>query len=183
MRAKIGPYITWWGPYQIADLLQKVGVSEDRCYKIGSWLAETWLNDICEWIHSKRNRTIDIKIDRYDTWSADCTMALIIYPMLVQYQKKMNGSPFTDDEDVPESLRSTHSKPFNPDNGDIDDFHQARWEWIVNEMVWAFEQIVDDDNESQFFVNGYDHEACKAHHERINRGTTLFGKYFRGLWT
>jgi hypothetical protein len=29
MRVKIGPYRNWVGPYQLADLLQKFGVSKD----------------------------------------------------------------------------------------------------------------------------------------------------------
>lgn len=182
MRVNFGPYKSWIGPYQIADLLQHVGVSEDRCSKIGGWLADTWLNDVCEWIHSKRNRKMEVKIDSYDVWSADHTLAKIIYPTLVMYQKKITGSPFTDDADVPEALRSTSAPPVDSDKGELDEHHHARWEWIVGEMVWAFEQIADDDNDSQFHVNGYDHEAWKVHNERITRGTMLFGKYLRGIW-
>lgn len=174
MKVKIGGYLTYWGPYQIADLLQKVGVSEDKCHQIGKWLSDTWFGDLCQWIHDKRNRTIKIKIDDYDVWSADYTLALIILPILKQYKSRLNGSPFTDDEDVPEELRST--------NGETDELFHKRWQWIVEEMIWAFEQIVDDKSEDQFNTKPFDYEACKAFHARIKRGTTLFGKYYRGIW-
>lgn len=66
MKIYIGPYKNWWGPYQIADLLQKVGVSEDRCEKIGEWLANTRLMDFCQWVDSKRKRNIKVRIDEED---------------------------------------------------------------------------------------------------------------------
>jgi len=182
MRVKIGPYLTWWGPYQIADLLQYVGVSEDRCQKIGRWLSNTRLNDLCQWIYDKRQRTIKVKIDYHDVFSADYTLALIILPVLKQYREKLNGSPWTDDQDVPDHLRSTNAPPFNPENGETDELFHQRWEWMVDEMIWAFEQIIDDDNDAQFHVNGYDHESHMKHEQRIKNGTTLFGKYYRGIW-
>lgn len=37
MRVKIGPYINWWGPFQIADLLRFVGFSKKRRRRIGTW--------------------------------------------------------------------------------------------------------------------------------------------------
>ena len=68
MNIKIGPYLKWWGPYQIADLLQKVGVSEDTCEKIGEKMPD-WVTDVCQWVYDKRNRNIKIHIDKWDTWS------------------------------------------------------------------------------------------------------------------
>ena len=53
----LGKYVDWVGSYQIANSLQKIGVSEDRCEKIGDFLAETWLHKFLEWIHDKRKRT------------------------------------------------------------------------------------------------------------------------------
>jgi hypothetical protein len=69
----------------------------------------------------------------------------------------------------------------------IDDNYHKRWEWALGEMIWAFEQIVDEDHESQFFDHsvkpyGHDREGHVKHSERIQRGTILFGKYYQGLW-
>ena len=54
MRVYIGPYKKWWGPYQLAEMIPFT--SEDTKDKIGDWLAKTWVNDVCVWIDSKRQR-------------------------------------------------------------------------------------------------------------------------------
>jgi hypothetical protein len=205
MKINIGPYLTFWGPYQIADLLQHVGVSADRCYTIGAWLADTPLAGWCQSLHDRRHRREKIHIDHYDTWSMDATLGAIILPMLVQLQATKHGSPMVDDQDVPEHLRST-SAPALKNSWDTDDNLHARWDWVLAEMIWAFTQITHADSEAQFhtgvidyaFVtleNGhiqmvpgakdthvFDSEGYQLHQDRVQRGTTLMGKYFRGLW-
>jgi len=52
-----------------------------------------------------------IRIDPWDTWNMAHTLADIIHPMLKQLHKTNHGAPYTDDEDVPEHLRSTNAKP------------------------------------------------------------------------
>ena len=99
MKVYIGPYRNWWGPYQLANLLQKVGVSDDHCDKIGEWLSDTWVDDLCQWIDSKKKRKIKVRIDSYDTWNADSTLSIIIAPMLRQLKEHKCGAPFVDDED------------------------------------------------------------------------------------
>ena len=82
MYVKIGKYKNWTGPYQLANLLQKVGVSEDRCHELGTKLSNTFVNDICQWIDSKRKRKIEIKIHNYDTWNMNHSLSMIILPKL-----------------------------------------------------------------------------------------------------
>jgi hypothetical protein len=87
---------------------------------------------------------------------------------------------------VPEELRST-SAPAKENEWDIDDNHHKRWEWVMDEMIWAFEQVIDDGSEESFFNVSekpyvYDREGHTKHSERIQRGTMLFGKYYQGLW-
>lgn len=38
-------------------------------------------------------RRIDIQIDKYDTWNMYHTLALIIYPMLIQLKETKHGVP------------------------------------------------------------------------------------------
>ena len=52
----------------------------------------------------------------------------------------------------------------------------ARWEYILDEMIWAFEQIIDGESVAALDALGL------AYHERIKRGTTFFGKYYSSLW-
>ena len=183
MKVHLGPYLNWWGPYQICDLLQKVGVSEDRCFELGKKLSETWVNDVCQWIYDKRNRTIKIRIDRYDSWSAHTTLSQITVPLLKQLKEHKHGAPFTDDEDAPAHLRSTFSKISKENDWDVDEFFFDRWDYILNEIIWAHEQMTDDDADAQFHVDGkYDIEGHKVHQARINNGFRLYGKYYQGLW-
>lgn len=84
-------------------------------------------------------RKINVRIDRYDTWSMDSTLAYIILPMLKQLKKDKHGAPNTDDVDVPNKLRST-SAPKKENEYDTDKFFFKRWDWILDEMIWAFSQ-------------------------------------------
>jgi hypothetical protein len=96
-----------------------------------------------------KERKINIRIDKYDTWNMDHTLGLIILPMLKQVQKNKHGAPNTDDEDVPEEIRSTAAAP-KENEYDTDEYHFNRWDWIMDEMIWAFTQIISDDDEDQF---------------------------------
>ena len=134
---------------------------------------------INRWWYS-RDRKIKIKIDNYDLWSMDHTLALIIHPMLLKLRESKCGSPDVANEDVPEHIRS---EQHNVD-GDTDEHWHKRWEWVLDEVIWSFSQIIDnDDVESQFFKNGFDKDGYNEWQKRINNGTRLFGIYYRGLWT
>ena len=141
-------------------------------------------------------RQIDIRIDPFDTWDADHTLALIIVPVLKQLKATKHGAPLTDDEDVPEHLRSTSAPP-KENNWDVDANHFKRWDWIMDEMIWAMEQVIKDD-EGQFYDHSevdeeadlntqvqqikIDRKGLQQYHERIQKGCLLFGKYFQSLW-
>lgn len=193
MKIRIGPYVDWIGPFQLAEkLLFWMDSEDDRVYRLGHFFAygsyyrhktvsmllldegtndqETWLYKVLSWIHDKKKRKVSIKIDSYDTWSMDHTLALIIVPMLKQLKANKHGSPNVDNEDVPEELRV----PKDYDGFDTDPQWHNRWDWVMGEMIWAFEQIVEDHDVAI--------EEYKEHYARVKRGTTLFGKYYQGLW-
>ena len=139
-----------------------------------------------------------VKIDKWDTWSMDFTLSHIIVPMLKQLQETKHGAPNVDDEDVPEELRST-SAPAKEDEYDTDDNHFKRWDWVLNEMIWTFEQNLDPKSEEQFFDHSQveksthdflgqlekikiDHVGLDAYQARKTNGFRLFGKYYQALW-
>ena len=137
---------------------------------------------------NEEDREISIEIDNYDTWNMDSTLALIIAPMLKQLQATKHGSPNVDDEDVPENLRTTsaHAKEHE---WDTDSNWHKRWDWVMDEMIWAFEQLLSD-WEDQFYSYknkeeaGFivDNDGLEKHAERMENGFRLFGKYYTGLW-
>ena len=209
MKVKIGPYRDWFGPYQLCNLLRFVGVSEKYRDKLSDMIP----GKPFEWIHDNlKTRKIKIRIDPYDTWGMDNTLALIIVPMLKQLKEKQHGAPNVDDEDVPENLRSTSAKPKEND-WDTDEFHFARWDFVLDEMIFAFEHIADTDWEDQLHSGKidlewicknpeetdkekhlwetkegpnhtykFDQEGFNAVNKRIDNGLRLFGKYYRNLW-
>ena len=183
MKVNIGPYKRWFGPYQIADLLKHVGVSEDRCFDIGGMFPK-WVNRICQWFYDHPPRKVQVRIDEYDTWSMDHTLSLIIHPMLLQLKASKHGSPHVYDEDVPEELRSTNAPALTEEQKAVcapDALFHKRWEWILDEMIFAFSLEIDDDWEMEYYSSG-NYDAVSAIHERQHNGFKLFGKYYRGLW-
>lgn len=106
------------------------------------------------WSNS-RKRKVKIHIDYYDIWSADHTLAMIIAPTLRKLKEHQHGYPHVENEDVPEELRfSLSDKEKYVHDGTVDDKHEARWNYVLDEMIWAFEQhVCDDDNDAQFHHN------------------------------
>ena len=118
-----------------------------------------------------------VKIDKFDTWNMDVTLAYIIVPMLKQLKEVKHGAPFVDNEDVSDELRAsdedlhTYSK-----NGETDEHYFDRWDYVMDEMIFAFQSKLDEQFFSDQILN-YD-----AYSDRINNGFKLFGKYYNGLW-
>lgn len=126
-----------------------------------------------------KKRKVRVQIDGYDTWNADHTLALIIHPLLVKMRDDKHGAPFVDDEDVPDELKSTSAPP-KKNEWDTDANWHKRWEYVMEEMVWAFGQILDDSEEPIY--DGQNGEYTK-YSNRCQNGYRLFGKYLRALWT
>ncbi len=177
-------YVDWPKEYNAFErCLEKL---EDGIQVVYNWV--NWL------IFDRLTQTVKVHIDPWDTWSMDHTLAHIIVPMLKQLNETKHGAGFVDDEDVPEELKSTSAPPKENDY-DTDDNHFKRWDYVLNEMIWAFEQKVKDDWEQQFYQFAHDHKAPlgmritwrdeegrKKHQERMSNGFRLFGKYYEGLW-
>lgn len=152
-----------------------------------------------------------VKIDYWDTWSMDSTLGQIALPMLKQLQKTKQGAPHVHDDDVPEELKSTSASP-KENTWDTDDNHFKRWDYVLDEMIFAFENKLDDSWQEAYRSGEIDHKsvACEwdengkatmykmengPNHtykcdyvgmqvveDRIQNGFRLFGKYYQNLW-
>ena len=143
----------------------------------------TWLYKFLMWIDDKKKRKIKVRIDDHDVWAMDHTLALIIHPMLIKLKEKKIGSPYVDDEDVPEHLRDTEEeKARELKDGSVTDKHHERWNYVLAEMIYAFETIIDDDIELRYYEDKITQEEFEQIRSRIVKGTTLFGKYYQNLW-
>ncbi len=109
-----------------------------------------------QWVGERIYPRIEyVKIDRWDTWSMDHTLGMIALPMLKQLKASKQGSPFVDDEDVPEELKSTSAPP-KENEWDTDDNHFKRWDWALDEMIFAFENRLDDSWQDAFRSGEHD---------------------------
>lgn len=122
----------------------------------------------------KKERKVEVHIDGYDLWNMDHTLALIIAPMLKLMKEAKHGAPNVDNEDSPENLQYHRSSPESDYNIDEDVHYFERWDYVLDEMIFAFEKL----------AAGSDwHDVdCEEIRSRINNGVRLFGKYYRALW-
>lgn len=104
------------------------------------------LQKFLDFVHPEVNY---VKIDYWDTWSMDHTLGKIALPMLKQLKEKKHGAPLVDDEDVPDELKSTSAPP-KENEWDTDENHFKRWDWVMDEMIFAFEHKLDDSWQDKF---------------------------------
>lgn len=103
---------------------------------------------------NNRKRKVKVHIDNFDVWSADYTLAMIIAPTLKKLKEVQHGYPHVDNDDVPEELHiSQEDREKYEHDGSVDSKHEARWNYILDEMIWAFEQHADEDSYDQFHHN------------------------------
>jgi hypothetical protein len=207
--------------------------NDDRVHHFGEWLAHgsvepepevgeaskwgedrptTWLYKLLRWIDKRKKRSINIRIDRWDVWGMGETLGYIIRPMLRQLKDAKHGSPHVEDEDVPEHLRSTTAPELTAEQKNVhavDGNYHKRWEWVLNEIIFAFDSLdggPNEDWEFAFTTGEYDYKSVKredgmyqmvqgpnhtaetdwdarrAYGDRVANGFRLFGKYYQGLW-
>ena len=167
--------------------------------------------NVFNWIwFDRRTQKVKVRIDRWDTWSMDHTLAYIILPMLKQLKATKHGAPYVDPKDCPLELKPKKLTKKEKENGHTDSTHFERWDWVLDEMIFAFEQKCRDDWESDYCSGEHDMyfekitegeykghsemkrgpkdtfkidwEGRKAHQERMSNGFRLFGKYYENLW-
>lgn len=98
---------------------------------IGPYRRKSWFS---------RKRKVKIKYHDYDTWCLDHTLALIIVPGLKQLKATNHGFGHVDDDDLPTACLKDASG-------------EERWEWVMDEMIWAFEQHGEEDDTAQYYHN------------------------------
>ena len=202
------PKDNWVSPYEVVEkamFWREIDYDEP--------IVEFWakvLSPFCSALFNIRqflNRDIRyIKIDTWDAWSLEHTLSPIILPILKELKRIKHGAPHVDDEDVPPKLRANRDTTYkgnaDPDlhkiNDDVDKKFFKRFDYILDEMIWTFEQLSMDDHEGQFYDHSksrkikdinksvraikVDRVGLRKHNERIDNGLRLFGKYYRTLW-
>lgn len=112
-------------------------------------------------------RKVFVEIHDHDVWNLDYTLALIILPCLRKIKDEKSGGPLVENNDVPEHLKKDVDTAAT-----VDDNWFARWDYVLDEMIWTFEKILDDKRQWNEYVS-----------DRMDNGLRLFGKYYQKLWT
>ena len=117
-----------------------------------------------------------VRLKGDDIWEAEQTIAIVVYPILLKLRKEKHGAPNVDPIDVPEHLRMTveQKKAYNVD-GTTDENYFARYDYIMDEMIFAFKYILDG---KQYDYVNFD----RREYERVENGLQLFSKYYFSLW-
>lgn len=231
MKVYISNYRSHWlSPYTILqrvcfwekDKNEIFNLDDDPNNKYQKWvdLLEPICVGIQKFLDLVHPRIEYVKIDKFDTWNMDRTLAMIALPMLKQLKETKHGSQIVDLEDVPEYMRTTTTTEY--DSQQCFDFYKedkeernydihGRWDWVLDEMIFAFESRFND-WDSKYFSGNYDmksvpcqwdengkptlftfeegpnhtskfdNEGYQKENERIQNGFRLFGKYYNGLW-
>lgn len=142
----------------------------------------------------QKPRKICIKIDKWDSWSAEETLAMIIAPLLRQLKETTHAyPPILEDTDCT-STDENHSCP-----GAI------KWTEILDKIIWSMEEIANGepnapemptptiDIETSEWTSTrqtqYNPEEMAKYHQdmseylsRVQKGCDLLGQFFRDLW-
>jgi len=193
MKVYIGPYRNYFSLYPIVEPIGKllrlkeetIDNIVDRFSFITDWLNEKFIK-----------RKISIQLHKYDTYSMDHTLALIILPMLKQLKATKHGVP---SDLVPDEYLYSNQVCFDfYKDSDIHaiDIGSDKWDEILDKMIFSFESILDENSDSKYFkeipdsekhpILGHklevDYEGLKNHQEKVQEGLNLFGKYYQSLW-
>jgi len=103
-------------------------------------------------LNDETERKIRIRIDKWDVWNMDHTLSMLIVPLLKELKRQHHGYPMG--------------------------LTPKKWDLILDDMVWTFENIIDEDE-----LNiGMNKEERINFDKRIKKGLNLFAKHFRDLW-
>lgn len=143
MKINLKKPISWFGSYDFAKLLTK---NEDRQDKIANSIPETPFNKLHkfrQWLNRDK-----IRIDKWDTWSMDYTLAPIIIPLLKQLKESKHGIPIDFVHQLDKQFWSgveQEQLELFPETIDVYENESVRqWNMCLDHMIWSFEQLVRD---------------------------------------
>jgi hypothetical protein len=96
-------------------------------------------------------RKIKIEIEKFDTYSLDHTLALIIYPALLQLKATKHGVPndfaMVGGEDY---LDQSCFDFYSDDQNEMFNQRCQAWDDALDKMIWSFQQLADDNHDSKY---------------------------------
>lgn len=96
-------------------------------------------------------RKVNVKIDNYDTWGLDNTLALIILPALIQLKETMHGVPSDFAEVGGEDYHDQDSFDFYKETQqEMFEKRCQEWNETLDKMIWSFQQIALENYDDQY---------------------------------
>lgn len=96
-------------------------------------------------------RKLSVQVDRWDTYSLDHTLALIVLPLLLQLRQNMMGVPSDFTRSVGGDTDSNYCFDFiDLDKDEVFDKGCKQWEETLDKMIWSFQQLVMDDYDNKY---------------------------------
>lgn len=159
--------------------------------------------EIAKYPNKGPRRKINIQIQKFDTWSLDHTLAVIILPALLQLKEQKMG--------IPGSIAALAGGEEYSGQICFDFYEETRdeaftevckkWDEILDKIIWAFKQLAFDEYDDQYHhgvpkykikntyvidtnpsEHWYDIVGHRLHEDRIQEGLNLFSEYYRSLW-
>tara|TARA_E500000081_G_scaffold138807_1_gene154505 strand:- start:744 stop:1193 length:450 start_codon:yes stop_codon:yes gene_type:complete len=127
-----------------------------------------------------KEQKVSVKIDKWDTYNMDVTLAHIVYPMLVQLKetKHTHPSDLTEekwDSILDDMIFSFKSKLYNWE----EEFTSGVWDMELKDKI---EPGLMEMTEGPNHTYKIDEKGRKKYQTRVAKGFTLFGKYYNNLW-
>jgi hypothetical protein len=119
--------------------------------------------DIKKFPKGSGNRRISVKIDGYDTWNLDHTLALIILPALLQLKATKHGIPNEfaevgganhDSQDSFDFYKETHNESFEEGC--------KRWDEVLDKMIWSFQQLAIEEYDTEYHHGKQEYDWVKT---------------------
>jgi hypothetical protein len=149
----------------------------------------------------RKNRAVNVRIDSWDTYSLDHTLALIILPALERFKKDRKKCP-----GVPSTM-FLDTDPVDKHGNHTDaaiKIAEKRWIEAIDKMIWSFKELLfekeykkcfkkngkkwktvkRENGNSELVETGFDFDKSRYQEVMLRRqeGLELFGKYFDTLW-
>ncbi len=127
-----------------------------------------------------KEQHISVKVDKWDTYNMDVTLAHIVHPMLVQLKETKHTYPSGLTEEKWDSILDDMIFAFKSKLYD--------WEKEFTSGVWDMELKDKIEPGKMEMIEGPNHtykideKGRKKYQTRVAKGFALFGKYYESLW-
>lgn len=172
--AEIKSYYDWGKP-----VYSKIRIIELICLWVSRWKYRltTGLYFKLKYLYQRQTRGFD----DLDKWNAGWFIARQAVAVLREWRKKPTWGTSTKKHRVDRFGSIVEFKPHEQildDSSFPEAFTEEEWNNILDEIIFAFQFILDDD----LFAGDINSEEYKANYKRHKNGLKLFTIYLTSLW-